>query len=83
MNGLEVSQLVVVRVDAGAEEEPRVAPVDDLHAAELDEVGLVLLVARRDQAVDFALELDFLFVLVRGTVSEGLDIGKPKDGEGR
>lgn len=53
VNGLEVGQLVVVDVDAGAEEEARVPAVDDLgRVAELDKVGLVLLVARRDQAVD-------------------------------
>ena len=49
---LEVRELVVVGVDADAEEEPRVAPVDDLEGAEFDEVGLVLLVAGRDEAVD-------------------------------
>lgn len=52
VDGLEVRQLVVVGVDARAEEEPRVPPVDDLVVAELDEVGLVFLVARRDEAVD-------------------------------
>ena len=46
MDGLEVGELVVVGVDAGAEEQAGVAPVDDLVVAELDEVGLVLLVAR-------------------------------------
>ena len=63
MNSLKVSQLVVVRIDAGAEEQARIAPIHDLHAAELDEVGLVLLVARRDQPVDFAFELNLLIVL--------------------
>ncbi len=52
MDRLEVGQLVVVGVDARAEEEPRVPPVDELVVAELDEVGLVLLVARGDEAVD-------------------------------
>ena len=52
VDGLEVGQLVVVGVDAGAEEEPRVAPVDDLVGAELDEVGLVLLVAGGYEPVD-------------------------------
>lgn len=56
MDGLEVGELVVVGVDTGAEEEPRVAAVDDLVVAELDEVGLVLLVARRDEAVDLQQE---------------------------
>jgi hypothetical protein len=66
VDGLEVGELVVVCVDAGAEEEPRVAAVDDLVVAELDEVGLVLLVAGGDEAVDLALELDLLVVAVGG-----------------
>ena len=77
VDGLEVGQLVVVGVDAHAEEEARVPPVHDLRGAEvlahdaggvrgvvrgggvgggrgaeLDEVGLVFLVAGRDEAVD-------------------------------
>jgi hypothetical protein len=66
VDGLEERELVVVCVDAGAEEEAGVAAVDDLVVAELDEVGLVLLVARGDEAVDFALELDLLVVAVGG-----------------
>ena len=49
---LEERQLVVVGVDARAEEEPRVPPVHDLVVPELDKVGLVLLVPRRDEPVD-------------------------------
>ncbi len=49
---LEVGELVVVGVDARAKEEPRVAAVDELVVAELDEVGLVFLVAGGDEAVD-------------------------------
>ena len=49
---LEVGQLVIVGVDAGAEEEAGVPPVDDLVVAELDEVGLVFLVAGRYEAVN-------------------------------
>lgn len=52
VNRLEESELVVVSVDAGAEEQPRVPPVDDLVVAELDKVGLVFLVARSYEAVD-------------------------------
>ena len=52
MYGLQIRQLVVVGVDAHAEEEARVAPVDYFRGAELDEVGLVLLIAGSDQAVD-------------------------------
>lgn len=48
VDGLEVGELVVVGVDAGAEEQARVPPVHDLVVAELDEVGLVFLVPRRD-----------------------------------
>lgn len=52
VDGLEVGELVVVSIDAGAEEEPGVAAVDDLVVAVLDKVGLVLLVARSDETVD-------------------------------
>lgn len=52
MDGFEVGELVVLGVDADAEEEAGVAAVDDAVVAELDEVGLVLLVARGDEAVD-------------------------------
>ncbi len=52
MNRLEVRQLVVVGVDAHAEEQARVPPVHDLVVAELGEVGLVFLVAGCDEAVD-------------------------------
>jgi hypothetical protein len=48
MYSLQVRQLVIVRVDAGAEEEACVSPVDDFVIAELDEVGLVFLVAGGD-----------------------------------
>lgn len=66
VDGLEVGELVVVGVDAGAEEQAGVAAIDDLVVAELDEVGLVLLVSGRDEAVDLALELDLLVVAERG-----------------
>lgn len=64
---LEVSELVVVCIDASAEEEPRVAAVDDLGVSEFDKVGLVFLVARGDEAVDFAFEL-YLLVVAEGGV---------------
>ena len=66
MYRFEVRQLVVVAVDAEGEEEARIAassvesicarapPVDQLVVAELDKVGLVLLISRRDQTVDLA-----------------------------
>ncbi len=52
MDGLQVSQLVVVRIHADAEEEPGVAPVDDFEGSELDKVGLVLLITGSNEAVD-------------------------------
>lgn len=70
VDGLEVGELVVVCVDADAEEEAGVAAVDDLVVAELDKVGLVFLVAGRDEAVDLALELD-LFLVAEGGVPLG------------
>ena len=65
MYRLQIRQLVVVGVYARAEKQAGVPPVDDLTAApELDEVGLVLLISRRDEPVDLAFELDFLVVVV-------------------
>lgn len=52
VDGLEIRQLVVVGVDARAEEEARVPSVHHLVVPELDEVGLVFLVAGRYEAVD-------------------------------
>ena len=52
MYRFQIRELVVVGVDAHAEEEAGVPPVDDFERAELDEVGLVLLVSGGDEAVD-------------------------------
>ena len=53
MDSFQICQLVVVCINTGAEKEPGVSAVDDLgHIAELDEVGLVFLVARGDEAVN-------------------------------
>ena len=52
MNRLQVGQLVIVGVDTHAEEEPSVAPINNLQGPELNEVGLVLLVPGRDEPVD-------------------------------
>lgn len=52
VNSFQVGELVVVGVHAGAEEEARVPAVDDLVVPELDEVGLVFLVAGGHEAVD-------------------------------
>jgi len=45
MYRFQISKLVIVGVDAGAEEESCVPSVDDFVLSELDEVGLVFLVA--------------------------------------
>lgn len=66
MDCFEICQLVVVCVDTDTEEEAGVTAVDNLVVAELDKVGLVLLVAWRNESVDLALELYFLFVCERG-----------------
>ncbi len=63
MNRLQVGELVVVGVYAGAEEEAGVPAVYDLVVAELDKVGLVILVAGGDEAVDLG--------VVRGVVIDG------------
>ena len=53
MYGFEIRQLVVIGIDAGAEEQTGISTVDDLGGtAELDEVGLVFLVSRCNKAVD-------------------------------
>jgi len=62
---LEVCQLIIIRVDAGAEKEPRVPSVHNLVIPVLDKVGLVLLVPRRNQSVHLAFDLDLLVVGVR------------------
>ena len=54
MDRFQIRQLVIVGVDARAEEQARVPPVDDLVVAELDEVGLVFLVAGGYKAVDLS-----------------------------
>lgn len=53
MHSLQISKLVVVVVDAYAEEQPSVPPVyDSCCAPEFYKVGLVSAVSGRDQAVD-------------------------------
>lgn len=65
MYGLQVSQLIVRRVDASAEEQSCISSIDNLaRAAELHEVGLVFLVARSNEAMDLAFEFDLLVVVV-------------------
>lgn len=67
MDCLEVGELVVVCVDADAKEEASVAAIDDFMLAKLDKVGLVFLIAGRNEAVDFAFEFYF-FVVAKGRV---------------
>jgi hypothetical protein len=65
VNCFKVCKFVVVRIYACAEEQAGIPAVDNLRgAAEFDEVRLVFLIARGDKAVDFALELDLLIVVV-------------------
>jgi hypothetical protein len=52
---LQICQLVIIRIHTRAEEQPGVATVHNLVIAELDEVGLVFLVAGRDEAVHLLL----------------------------
>jgi hypothetical protein len=60
---LQICQAIVIGVHTCAEEESRVAAIDYLATtAKLDEVGLVFLIARGDEAVDFTLEFDLLVV---------------------
>jgi hypothetical protein len=50
---LQIRQFVVIGIDACAKEETRVSPVDYLgHVAELDKIGLVLLIARGNKAMN-------------------------------
>jgi hypothetical protein len=50
---LKVCELVVVCINACAEEETSVSAINNLgHVAKFDKVGLVLLIAGRDEAVD-------------------------------
>lgn len=60
MYSLQICQLVIIRVDASAEEETGVATVDDPVVAELDEVGLVFLVAGGYETVDLKMGISRL-----------------------
>lgn len=61
----QIRELIVVCVYTCTEEQSSIAAVYDFRGtAELDEVGLVFLVARCDKAVDLALELDLLVIIV-------------------
>lgn len=53
MYRLQIRQLIVVRVYAGTEKQARISSVHDLRrVSEFDEVGLVLLIARGNEAMD-------------------------------
>lgn len=62
VDGLQIRQLVVVGVYARAEEQAGVSPVYDLVVPELDEVGLVFLVAGCYEAMDLRQEEGSLLV---------------------
>jgi len=65
VNRFKIRKFVVVRIYACAEEEASISAVDDFRGtAKFDKVGLVFLIARGDKAVNFALELDLLVVVV-------------------
>lgn len=63
MNSFQIRQLIIIRVDADTKEEPRISPINNLERTEFDKVGLMLLIPRRNQAMHFTLEFDFLFIL--------------------
>ena len=53
MDCFQVRQLIVIGIDANAKEQPRISPVNNLGAAaELDEIRLVFLISRSDEAMD-------------------------------
>jgi hypothetical protein len=55
MDSLEKGQLIVVRIDADAEEQSRISAVDDLGTpAELNKVGLIFLISGSDEAMDLS-----------------------------
>jgi hypothetical protein len=65
VNRLQISELIVMLVDASAEEQAGITAIDDFQVvSELDEVRLMFLVPRGDEAVDFALQLLLLVVVV-------------------
>jgi hypothetical protein len=69
VNSLQVRQLIIVRIDTTAEEQPGITSVYDLvtselkvvslatfcmvHTAYFDEVGLIFLVTRSDESMNF------------------------------
>jgi hypothetical protein len=65
MYSLQIRQFVIVRIDAGAEEESSVSSVYDLIVAELDKVGLVLLVSGCYETVDLGVLVACLQVFRR------------------
>ena len=68
MYRLQIRQLIIMLIHARTEEQTRVPPIHDLEILpELDEVGLVFLVARGHEAVDLAFKF-LLFVVVVGAV---------------
>lgn len=66
MNSFQIRELIIVCINADTKEQPRITPINNLERAEFDEVGLMLLISRRNQAVHFTLEFDFFFILKAG-----------------
>lgn len=64
MYRFQIGQLVIIGVDAHAEEQAGVPSIHDLVVAKLDEVRLVLLIPWRHQSVDLVFEFKLLFVLL-------------------
>lgn len=57
MDCFEVCKFVVIGIDAGAEEEPSVSAIYDFGGTpELNEIGLVFLVARGYETVDLRVD---------------------------
>jgi hypothetical protein len=53
MNGLQIRKLVIIGIDSGAEEKSSISSVYYLGGiSELDEVGLMLLVTRGNEAMN-------------------------------
>lgn len=67
VNRLEICQFVVVVVDADAEEKPRVPPVHyPVCATELDKIGLMFLISRRNEAVNLSSKVRYAIGGVHG-----------------
>jgi len=71
---LQVCEFVVIRIHAGAEEEASVSTVYDLQGPKLDEVGLVLLVSGRNEAVDLGSVVSRRWVVGAGSITSPFNL---------